>query len=95
MSKFAQLSQLAGRAQKLADQCDLHASTGEPNNPWQTIGGLRQLTSELVNQIEFQIAQEDQERFEREQYQTEMRRLKDARRDRREQEYGVRATGEI
>lgn len=98
MNKFADLAQLATRAQKLADGCNLHAEPGQPDNPWVVIGGLRHLTGELVRQIEQQAAIEEQERFEAQEQRAVVRQMSEQRRrnrDRDECEYAVRARGEI
>lgn len=95
MSKLDLIAQLANRAKEVADQCDIHANAQQPNNPWDAVGRLRSITRDLVAQISLEIAFEQREKFERDQYQAEMRRLRDARLSRAEMEYAVPATGEI
>lgn len=98
MSDFAILTQLATRARQLADSCNLHAEPGQPNSPWEVVGGLRQLTKELVQQIEQQEALEEKERQRLREERTELRIMSEMRREARnrpEREFGVRARGEI
>lgn len=98
MSNYTVITQLASRAQKLADGCNLHAEPGQPDNPWLVIGGLRQLTGELVRMLEQQDALEEQDRQRLAETRAELRRMSEARREARnrsEREYGVRARGEI
>lgn len=89
MSKFAAIAQLANRAKEVAEQCDLHARPGQPHCPWETVGRLRQITGDLVTQVNRELAFEQKEKFEREQYQAEFRQLAQSRRDNREYECGV------
>lgn len=98
MSKYTVITHLASRAQQLADGCNLHAKPGQPNSPWEVVGGLRQLTSELVNQIARQEALEEKDRQQLAESRAELRRMNEVRREARnrlEREYGQRARGEI
>lgn len=98
MSNYTIISQIASRAQKLADGCNLHAEPGQPNSPWEVVGGLRQLTGELVRMLEQQDAMEAQDRFRLQEQRRELREMSERRREARERperEYGQRARGEI
>lgn len=98
MSSLALLAQLATRVQRLADGCNPHAEPGQPDGPWEVVGGLRQLTKELVAQIERQETLELQDRFRLREQRREMREMSERRREARsraERESGVRARGEI
>lgn len=98
MSNYTIITQLASRAQQLADGCNLHAEPGQPNSPWEVVGGLRQLTGELVRMLEQQDAMEEQDRQRLAETRAELRRLSEARREARnrpERQYGQRARGEI
>lgn len=98
MSNYTIITQLASRAQKLADGCNLHAEPGQPNSPWEVVGGLRQLTGDLVRLLEQQDALEEKDRQQLAENRAELRRLSSARREARnrsERAYGQRARGEI